>query len=86
MVLIHKITGRILGLGSKVMLMCGYCHLVADLFNTGGLFFSREKFVQKIYKDNRAGAWTVGYKVTLIGRVHGLQQVDLVFSKRGWWA
>ena len=37
MILAHKVAGGNLVLGSKVMLMCQYCHLAGDLVNTGGL-------------------------------------------------
>ena len=48
MVLIHKIAGGNLVLGSKVMLMCRYCHLAADLLNTEGFeMMTQEEFISK---------------------------------------
>ena len=75
MVLIHKIVGGNLVLGFKVMLMCRYCHLAADLINTGGLeMMTRKEFISKFYCAFR-GMSTRGRKVMLKGR--GLKQSTL---------
>jgi hypothetical protein len=75
MVLIHKIAGGNLVLGSKVMLMCRFCHLAADLLNTEGFeMMTREEFNSKFYCAFR-GMSTRGRKVVLNGR--GLKQSTL---------
>ena len=75
MISIHKVAGENLVLGSKVMLMCGYCHLAADLFTTGGLeIMTREEFISNLYCEFR-GLSTLGRKVVL--KVRDLQAFDL---------
>ena len=73
--LIHKIAGGYLVLDSKVMLMCRYCHLAADLLNTKVFeMIARKESVSKSYCAFR-GKSTRGRKVMLKGI--GLKQSTL---------